>query len=287
MQIKCECGKKIWRGSVHCIKCAARERNTLKFQNNCKQLFEKYGCSNEFYSYTQAANYFKIDRRTVKQYENIIFSINKNLPSPYAQEKIKCKTCDKQSLKSLARNGYCKECSKKGLGKKARGKILSKQYKGKNNPNYSHGKTKQSILDRKNQWEKWGKYVFKECNYKCILSGRKDDLQCHHIIPFSLYPEYRFEKWNGIVLNRFYHIELHRLQLDIQLLPILSESKLDALQLRQWFAHQPQVQSLLQLPYRKHDQHELIRVVGQKSNYHKQLSLLHPEFDPSSLILME
>lgn len=284
MKIKCECGEKIWRGSTRCKKCATKERNRLKFQNNCKKLIEKYGSCNEFYSYAQAAKHFELDSRTVKQYENIIFSINKNLPPKNAQ-KVKCKICKKDSLKSLARNGYCKKCTQKGLGFKERGKKLSKQYKGKNNPNYSHGKTKQSILDRKNQWENWGKYIFKECDYTCSLSGRKDDLQCHHIIPFSLYPEYRFEKWNGIVLNRFYHIELHRLQLDIQLLPSLSESKLDALQLREWFVHQPQVQSLLQLPYQLHDQHELIRVVGQKSNYHKQISLLHPEFDPFSLAL--
>lgn len=285
MQLKCACGKKISKGSTSCKRCAKKIIDQKVFKNNCKKLEEQYGKNNEFYSYAAAGRSLKIDPRTSKQYENIIFKINKNLDPP-GVKKIKCKICNNASRSSEARKGYCKKCSQKGLGYKERGKKLSKQYKGKNNPNYSHGKTKKSILDRKNQWENWGKYIFKECDYTCSLSGRKDDLQCHHIIPFSLYPEYRFEKWNGIVLNRFYHIELHRLQLDIQLLPSLSESKLDVLQLREWFVHQPQVQSLLQFPYQKHDQHELIRVVGQKSNYRKQLFLLHPEFDPSSLSLM-
>ncbi len=192
-----------------------------------------------------------------------------------------CVTCGTKSKSSECRKGYCKSCTSKGLGHKLGGQKLSKIFSGKSNPNYVHGKTKNSLLQRKNQWYKWGRFVFYKHNYQCVLSGRTDDLQSHHVVPFAICAKLRFMVENGVILNRFYHIELHRRSLDLVLLANLVLLELDAQELAEWFVHQPQVQSLLRLPYQIHDQHELIRVAGQ--NCRKQLSHLHPEFDPSSL----
>ena len=200
---------------------------------------------------------------------------------------VKCQICGSKVHSGICRKGYCKQCTSKGLGHKAGGRKLSKIFSGKGNPNYVHGNTKQSHADRKNQWYLWGRFVFYKHNYQCVLSGRKDDLQCHHIIPFAVSPSLRFSIKNGIVLNRFYHIELHRQLLDLQLLPTLASSIQDVQKLVEWFVRQPQIQSLLQLPYYVHDRHELIRVAGRNSNSQRQLSALHPGFDLSALAPLE
>lgn len=208
---------------------------------------------------------------------------HKNSGNPNNIKWTKCKICKSKVHSGDCRSGYCKQCTSAGLGYKAGGKKLSKTFSGKGNPNYVHGNTKQSQADRKNQWYSWGRFIFHKYNYQCVISGRKDDLQCHHIIPFSVLPSLRFSVENGVVLNRFYHIELHRQLLDLQLLPSLALSAQDAQELAEWFVLQPQVQSLLQLPYCVHGQHELIRVAGQNANHQRQLSALHPEFDLSAL----
>ena len=211
---------------------------------------------------------------------------NKNSATERGKRRTKwvtCKECKKVEKSSQCRHGWCKKCSKKGIGIKNTGKHLSIIFKGKGNPNYVHGQTKHSLLLRRNQWFLWGRFILHDSNYRCVLSGRTDDLQCHHIIPFSICEKLRFEKFNGVVLNRFYHIELHRLQLDLRLLANLSSSVRDVLELREWFARQHAIQSLLQLPYQIHDQHELVRIAGRNQNRQLQLPHLLPEFDPSSL----
>lgn len=273
----------------YCQKSCNLKKEDKFCSNRCRQMFEKLTSKpyKEFASYTHASTYFEVDHRTLKKWEGTLYKIDKSLQIDYWSKHVICKTCGKESKSSKCRMGYCRDCTKKGLGHKEGGKKLSKIYKGKGNPNYIHGNTKQSILDRKNQWHCWGRFVFAKDNYTCALSGRTDDLQTHHIIPFSLYPNFRFEIKNGIILNRFYHIELHRRQLDLLLLPTLASYKSDVQELTEWFVLQPQVQSLLQLPYQKHDRHELIRVVGCYSNYRKQIQILHPGFDLSFLDHLE
>lgn len=70
-----------------------------------------------------------------------------------------CVLCKKKVKSSECRSGYCRTCTQSGLGAKERGKKLSKLYTGKGNPNYVHGKTKQCLAERKNQWFKWGRFV--------------------------------------------------------------------------------------------------------------------------------
>ena len=269
----------------NCPNCGKKKHDNDDFcSTSCEEKYDVFINKpfKSFRSYLGASKYFNKNQRTIKKYENILFKIDRSIPDPNIKF-FNCKLCGEKDKSSLSRSGYCKKCTKLGLGHKEGGKKLSKLFKGKGNPNYVHGKTKKSISDRKNQWYSWGRFVFFDNKYKCILSGRKDDLQSHHIIPFCLFPQYRFLRENGIVLNRFYHIELHRQSLDLLLLPNLFESLQDVRQLTEWFVRQPLIQSLLELPYQKHDRHELIRVVGRHSNSHRQLRHLHPKFDLSSL----
>lgn len=305
---ECDCGesrkvgtKELRNGEIDkCKNCVIRHIN-CKF---CGQVAKNEFCSDAcmqkfqeminkpfktFYSYKHAAQYFNKDHRTLKKWENILYKIDKNLKSDFnaIQWKI-CKICGNKTESAKCRMGYCKKCSKEGLGHIEAGKILSELYKGKGNPNYVHGKKMEHLRERSAKHGKWTRKILKEKPNICMLSGRTENLHIHHVLGFSLFPQLRYKIWNGIILNRFYHIELHRQKLDLLLLPILCSLSLqDVQELIPECLRLPQLQSLLQLPYQIHNQHELLRVVGGHSNYPKQLSRLRPQFDQSELALLE
>ena len=57
----------------------------------------------------------------------------------------------------------------------------------------------------------WRKAVFERDSYKCQKCGKiGGKLNAHHIKPFSLYPDLRFDIDNGITLCKECHIELHK-----------------------------------------------------------------------------
>lgn len=88
--------------------------------------------------------------------------------------------------------------------------------KGANHPAWKTGSSSRSF----SQWvqnlagyEDWRQEVLKRDNYKCIVSGRNHDLQCHHIMPKAegISPEKALDISNGITLNREIHEEIHSL----------------------------------------------------------------------------
>lgn len=233
-----------------------------------------------FDSLQKVSEYYQRDRRTITKYEGRLYTLDKSKVDSKVKVYFPCKICSEPTLISKARNGYCKKCSKDGRSRKEQGKKISKLYTGEGNPNYTNGKSKRNFRNTKtSKYRQWRDYIVSTYKGKFIVS-----LDAHHIIPAALFPEFRFAQWNGVALKRWHHIELHRRRLDLLLLPKLySQSKLDALNLRQYFLHLPEVQSVLQLPYKKYDQCELIRVVP--NNYHKLLLDLHPEFAQRVLFL--
>ena len=50
-------------------------------------------------------------------------------------------------------------------------------------------------------------------NYKCVISGRTDDLRVHHILPKmeGVNPEKALDPDNGITLNREVHEKIHEI----------------------------------------------------------------------------
>ena len=60
---------------------------------------------------------------------------------------------------------------------------------------------------------KWRKFVFERDDYTCQICGKRGgNLNAHHIKPFSVSTELRFDVSNGITLCKKCHIKLHKSQ---------------------------------------------------------------------------
>lgn len=63
------------------------------------------------------------------------------------------------------------------------------------------------------EYRAWRNEVLERDAYTCVLCGRDEtnsELNVHHIKPFSLYPELRFEVNNGLALCKECHINVHK-----------------------------------------------------------------------------
>jgi 5-methylcytosine-specific restriction endonuclease McrA len=110
---------------------------------------------------------------------------------------VECKNCGKLVYRKPyllleGKNFFCsRECS-------------FKYHRGENVYNWKGG----TNVDLKHQWirensarfKKWRQMVLERDNHQCRLCGAKNNLEVHHIIPFSLYPELVDLKMNGITL---------------------------------------------------------------------------------------
>jgi hypothetical protein len=264
---------------MNCLFCGKiTKKNTTFCNNDCEINYSKMFSNNikpNFRTYQEAGKYFKKDFRTMKKYEGVLFIINKDLPSINTKWVI-CKSCGEQSSTSKARAGYCKLCSKQGLGKKNQGKILSDLYKGSGNPNYLHGEAN-SLEYQTNEWRK----LKQELNFTtCKLTGLTENIDYHHIIPrwfCNIVNIDVYDKNNIIGLNHEYHKAIHHLHLDILLLPILySLYKKDVHQLQSQFLNLLQLHKVHQFPV---DQLQSLNLF-QVSRYlgKKKLLYLLPEF---------
>lgn len=93
-------------------------------------------------------------------------------------------------------------------------KKLSATLRGKGHWNWQGGKTSESKLRRNDRYFKeWRKKVFERDDYTCQNCGARNGLgktvklNAHHIKPWSLYPDERFELSNGQTLCLSCHKE--------------------------------------------------------------------------------
>lgn len=89
-------------------------------------------------------------------------------------------------------------------------------HKGANHPSWKVGKTATSFsnwVKNQSQYREWREKVLERDGYKCVISGRTDDLHIHHLEPKAenISPEKAFLVDNGITLNREVHEEVHKL----------------------------------------------------------------------------
>lgn len=120
---------------------------------------------------------------------------------------------------SAIKNGDCKFCSKgcyfiwqKGRERSQEFKDKCKNKSGEHNPNWRGGITPINLKIRySKESTEWRKAVFVRDNYTCQKCGTRSSkdkyvrIEAHHIKPFSIYPELRFNIENGLTLCKACH----------------------------------------------------------------------------------
>lgn len=86
---------------------------------------------------------------------------------------------------------------------------------GRTGPNSSHWKggitPKNRLIRTSKKYQEWRLAVFQRDNFTCQKCGRRGgDLEPHHSLSFSEFPELRFELWNGITLCSKCHSEIDK-----------------------------------------------------------------------------
>lgn len=85
---------------------------------------------------------------------------------------------------------------------------------GEKHWNWKGGVTDENHSIRESpQYKSWRADVFERDNYTCQHCGKVGgNINAHHIKPFSVYPELRFDVNNGVTLCKDCHIQIHKIE---------------------------------------------------------------------------
>ncbi len=89
----------------------------------------------------------------------------------------------------------------------------NEKIRGENNPNWTGGTygTERHKIMGQIEYKLWRDSVFARDGYTCQKTGQVGgDMECHHVLSFSEYPELRFAIDNGITLSKKSHKEFHK-----------------------------------------------------------------------------
>ena len=85
---------------------------------------------------------------------------------------------------------------------------------GPNHPSWKHGdsaKTFSTWIVNQSEYKNWREAVLQKDNYSCVISGRSNELEAHHVLPKAEFmsPDKAFDINNGITLNKEVHTRIH------------------------------------------------------------------------------
>ncbi len=86
--------------------------------------------------------------------------------------------------------------------------------RGSEHSNWQGGKSANTFsqwVKNQKEYKQWKEQVMARDGFKCAISGRTDNLDCHHIYLKSENPERAFDIDNGITVNEDVHREIHKL----------------------------------------------------------------------------
>lgn len=134
-------------------------------------------------------------------------------------------TCTVHAYKA-AKNG-CPSCKKKAITRTHKKKVTGKETRrligekassrpgsltgvfGKDHPRWNGGYNR-SFSKPSTMEYCWKQGIKKKFNKKCVVTGEKNNIVCHHLYNWSDYPELRYDFNNGVVLSTAIHLEFHR-----------------------------------------------------------------------------
>lgn len=80
------------------------------------------------------------------------------------------------------------------------------------NYNWKGGKTKAIELARKNlAYSNWRLGIFRKNKFLCKNCNSNKNIEAHHLLSFSKFPQFRYDLWNGIILCTKCHKEVHKI----------------------------------------------------------------------------
>lgn len=99
----------------------------------------------------------------------------------------------------------------------------------------------------------------------------------HHVLPVSLFPEYKLVVGNGITLCKFHHTELHRAKLELVLAPRIHKRWIVGnIEPHLALTRTSEFKALIELKWKALPAHELLRVV--EKNPKRVIVELHPKW---------
>lgn len=131
----------------------------------------------------------------------------------YLIEKI-CEYCGKLFKKRDYRRKYC---SIKCVNKSKKGLTGCKSHRWQGGISKGH-----KAGYWKAEYRNWREAIFKRDNYTCQYCKKKGIfIHAHHIFRFAYFPQFRYEKWNGITLCKDCHRGTQKWDLKLKLISLV------------------------------------------------------------------
>lgn len=122
-----------------------------------------------------------------------------------------CPECKKLAISKAQKNKTVSEDTKKLIGEKASQRPGSLTgVTGSDHPRFKHG-INRDFKNPSTEEYIWKNAVRKKFQYKCAITGSREELITHHLNGWNLFPEQRYDVMNGVLITKSIHKQFHDL----------------------------------------------------------------------------